>query len=196
MPFRCDCGSLKGRLETRRSAGRARCYCRDCQAYARYLGREQALLDGNGGTEIIACVPGGVQFTVGVDRLACVSLGERGLLRWHAQCCRTPIGNTPRDRRSAHVSIARACLPAGDAAMVRAFGPARIALNVRSARGPVDATPIATARAVPGIVRNVVSARLARRVADNPFFTRDDGLPISTPRVLSDTERKALDAVA
>lgn len=112
MPFRCDCGSLKGRLETRRSAGRARCYCRDCQAYARYLGREQALLDGNGGTEIIACVPGGVQFTVGVDRLACVSLGERGLLRWHAQCCRTPIGNTPRgspQRPRQH----RARVPAG-----------------------------------------------------------------------------------
>jgi hypothetical protein len=195
MQLRCECGTLHGQLDTRRSAGRARCYCKDCQAYARHLGREASMLDGNGGTEIVACRPADLRFMAGSDRLVCMSLGEGGLLRWYADCCRTAIGNTPRDRRTAYVGLVRACLPEGDAAMDAAFGPLRIALNVGSARGTVDATPAATTLGVLRIMRNVIGARLSGSFTTNPFFTIDDGLPISTPRVLSASERKALDRV-
>lgn len=193
MQLRCECGTLTGELDPRRSAGRARCYCKDCQAYARHLGRAAAMLDGRGGTEVVVCVPADVRFTAGTDHLACMSLSHRGLLRWHARCCHTAIGNTLRDRKIAYVGIMRSCLPADAAAMDDAFGPLRIALNVGSARGRVDSTPMATALGVLGFVRNVVGARVRGRLADNPFFTRDGGLPISTPHVLSASERDALE---
>ena len=50
----------------------------------------------------------------GTDAMRCLRLSDKGVLRWHTDCCRTPIGNTaasPRfpapaaDRRPAFVSI-------------------------------------------------------------------------------------------
>jgi len=51
-PLRCQCGLVQGKVDVRHSV-RAVCYCKDCQASARFLGREAEILDRFGGTEII-----------------------------------------------------------------------------------------------------------------------------------------------
>jgi hypothetical protein len=69
------------------------CYCDDCQAFPKALGRPD-VLDANGGTDIFQLSPARIEFTHGVDLVACLRLTEKGLVRWYASCCNTPIGNT------------------------------------------------------------------------------------------------------
>lgn len=96
MKLACRCGQVEGRIDPRRTHARTSCYCRDCRAFARWLGGVE-LLDAGGGTDILAMAPDGLRITRGFEKMACMSLGTRGLLRWYASCCRTPLGNVPRD---------------------------------------------------------------------------------------------------
>jgi hypothetical protein len=84
-PLQCRCGTLKGVVAHPEQAIRGECYCRDCQAFARFLGKTDGVLDAKGGTDVIATRPANVSFTAGVESLACMSLTDRGLLRWYAE---------------------------------------------------------------------------------------------------------------
>ena len=179
--LRCRCGSIQGNVDARHLYGRAVCYCKDCQAFARFLGSPEQILNKQGGTEIVAILPAAVQITAGLDKLACMSLSDRGLLRWYAGCCRTPIGNTPRDRSTPYVGLIRACLPGID----DSFGPLKIAINTSSANGKVKATPVAAFLGLMRIMRKVIAARLRGKGKENPFFTPGSGEPIKTPQVIS-----------
>lgn len=96
IAIRCSCGTLEGvARDLSPSVGnRVVCYCKDCQAFARYLGRGAEVLDDAGGTDIFQTSPARVSFARGADRLACVRLTRKGPLRWYARCCDTAIGNT------------------------------------------------------------------------------------------------------
>lgn len=191
-PLQCRCGAVRGHVDTERSGGRAVCYCRDCQSFARFLGREDDILDDKGGTEVVATLPRSVHITAGADQVACMSLSGKGLLRWYAACCRTPIGNTPRDRKVSYVGLVRACLPGSDAELAKAFGPLEVVVNTGSARGRVEKKPLAMFFAVLKILRNVVGARVTGGYRVNPFFGADAGEPVKTPQVLTLAERQAL----
>ncbi len=52
------------------------------------------VLDERGGSQIIQVPPKNLTFTQGREVLASMRLTEKGLLRWYAGCCNTPIGNT------------------------------------------------------------------------------------------------------
>jgi hypothetical protein len=192
FPLRCACGQVSGHIEQPQRAGRAICYCRDCQAFARFLGRPEQTLDAQDGTDIVATVPRFVHFTTGLQQLQCLSLSPRGLLRWYAGCCRTPIGNTPRDPKMSYVGLVHDCLSGPAADKDAAFGPPRLALNTQSARGHVAATPLPMLLAMLKILRNVVSTRLSGRYKDNPFFKPGPAEPIVPPEVLSAEQRQAL----
>jgi hypothetical protein len=196
LPLRCACGTVQGELDADQPTARAVCYCKDCQAYARFLRREDEVLNEQGGTEIIAARPRALRFSAGQDRIACMSLSEKGPLRWYASCCRTPIGNTARGRKIAYLGLTRSCLEASDAAVTEALGPVKIALNTKSARGKVRSTPFATFLGVLTIMRNVLGARLGGKYKDNPFFERGSGAPIAAPTNLTRAERTALGANA
>lgn len=191
-PLRCRCGAIEGYIASPRLAGRAVCYCRDCQAFARFLGRPDQILDGQGGTDVVATLPRLVHFTRGIEQLRCMSLSGRGLLRWYAGCCRTPIGNTPRDPKLSYVGLVRTCLPGSASEFDAAFGAAKIAVNTRSGSGHVGSTPIATFFGVLKIMKNVVGARLSRRYRDNPFFRPGTADPIVAPQVVTAAERRSL----
>lgn len=190
IAFHCRCGTLRGEIEPRDVYVRATCYCRDCRAFARAIGRED-VLDAEGGTDVVAMSPAGVRLTDGADRLACLSLSPRGLLRWHSRCCDTPIANTPRDPKMPYVGILGNCLQGYPDALDAAVGPSRIALNTKSALGQVSATPLRTFVGVMRIMRGVLAARLRGRHRDNPFFDAATSRPIVEPRVLTITERTA-----
>ena len=67
--------------------------------FAHFLERAEDVLDGYGGTEVLQLSQGRLRLERGSDRLACLRLTPRGLLRWYAGCCDTPIGNVPAQRR-------------------------------------------------------------------------------------------------
>ncbi|HSX59447.1 MAG TPA: DUF6151 family protein [Tahibacter sp.] len=194
FPVRCRCGTLEGTLANPQRAARAACYCRDCQAYARFLGKPELTLDAKGGTDIVATRPDFLTFTRGADQLRCVSLSDKGLLRWYADCCNTPIGNTPRDAKFPYVGLVHDCLAGSDSERDAAFGPARTALNTGSASGEVKAPRLPLVLGILRIMRNVFSAKLSGAYRRNPFFDVQAGTPVATPRILTEDERKTFGA--
>jgi hypothetical protein len=95
LPLACACGTVRGVAGdvSRATGNRMVCYCHDCQAFAHFLGRAD-VLDAHGGTDVYQMAPGRLRITDGAAQLACVRLGPKGLFRWYAACCRTPIGNS------------------------------------------------------------------------------------------------------
>jgi hypothetical protein len=179
-PLRCRCGTLRGRVRLPATTGRAICYCKDCQAYAHFLQRADDVLDEAGGTDIVAMAPAQLQIEQGLDHLACMSLSKRGILRWYASCCNTPIGNTPRDRKVHYVGLVHNCLSAQP--MDASFGPARVRLNTESARSRVASTPAALVSVMFTLMRVLLPAGFGGRYRNNPFFTAD-GSPLRVPQV-------------
>jgi hypothetical protein len=190
IALRCRCGKLQGQVDSRRVAARAVCYCKDCQAYGRFLGTE--VLDAAGGTEVAATLPAAVRFDTGLEHLACMSLSPKGIYRWYASCCRTPIGNTPRDPRTAYVGLVRSCLAAPDAELDRMLGPGKARVQTKSASSPVPTSALGTAAVVFKVGTMLLRARLGGGYRDNPFFRPGTGEPVKAPQVLSLEERKAL----
>lgn len=191
LSLRCECGRVQGRVETDQVYVRATCYCRDCQAYARWLDRP-GVTDAQGGTDIVAMNPAAVHITSGDEQIACMSLSEKGILRWYTVCCRTPLGNTPRDAKIAYVGIVTTGLsPARE--VDAAFGPkGKTVINSGSAQGKVKATPVGFVVGGLRIVRGMLGARL--RGQGPMLFFDGEGQPIRRIEVLSADERAALQA--
>lgn len=187
LSLRCQCGTLQGVVEPRHAYVAMTCYCKDCQAFARTLDRVD-MLDAHDGTGIVAMGPAGVRFTQGLDQLACLSLSPKGLLRWYAACCNTPIANTPRGRALPYVGTVAGCI-ATPHERNAAFGSAPIMVNTDSARGDVELTPLRTFLGVLRIMRGVIAIRLRGGQRDNPFFEPGTDTPMRQPRVLTLEER-------
>lgn len=190
LNLRCRCGKLRGQVDTSRVASRAVCYCKDCQAYGHFLGTD--VLDSAGGTEVAATLPAAVRFEAGLENLACMSLSPKGIYRWYASCCRTPIGNTPREQTTAYVGLVRDCLDAPDEEFDRELGAVRCRVNTKSAAAPVSSSALGTVWAVGKIGAMIMKARLTGGYRDNPFFDGKTGEPVKPVQVLSLEERKAL----
>jgi hypothetical protein len=191
-PLQCRCGTLKGYVDTAKPVNRAVCYCKDCQAFAHYLGRPSEILDSNGGTDVIQTVPAKVTFTQGREALACMRLKEKGLVRWYANCCNTPIGNTAANYRVSFVGLIHNCLESPPVSLNDSFGPVRMWSFTKSAKTKVDASSIGM---VPGILRliaMVLRARLDGAYKRTPFFLVETGVPIVAPKILTNREREAV----
>jgi hypothetical protein len=167
---------------------RAVCYCKDCQAYARFLGTP-GILDTCGGTEVVASLPRQVRFTSGEEALVCLSLSPRGILRWYAECCRTPMANTPRNRAIAYVGLVSSALQARGRPLESSFGPVRMVVNTKSATGTVRSAPTDNFMGLLSLMKTLLGARLSGSYRDNPFFHAASGTPIRQPHVLSPAER-------
>ena len=190
MQLRCRCGAVRGEMDTSRAYARATCYCRDCRAFVRFLGAP-GVLDASGGADIVATAPTAVRFTSGTEHIACMSLGPRGLLRWYAACCRTPLANTPREPKLPYVGMVTACFDAEPRVVEAALGRRdRIVLNTESATAPVRATPLAFVTGGLRIFAGILRARL-RRDRGSPFFDAS-GQPLREPEVISREQRAEL----
>lgn len=187
--FRCQCGKVAGLIDTGGMTCRGSCYCMDCQAYARFLGDPKRVLDAAGGSEIVGIGPSRLEFTTGLGHVDCMTLTSRGPYRWFASCCRTPIGNTPRDPRSSYVSVFRCALVSPAREIDAMFGQPTFRFSTKTATGPVEATRLAMALVILKVVAMLVGRRISGRWRGNPFFEPDTHLPIRMPDELSRTSR-------
>jgi hypothetical protein len=184
ISLRCRCGQVQGEVGTARTYTRATCYCTDCRAYAQWLG-VPGLLDEAGGVDVVAMAPTDLRFTAGQERIACMSWSERGIYRWYASCCRTPLGNTPRDPRMHYVGVSTACLEGAGAAVDAAFGvPRRCLASTGAATAPVRKRPFTTAWGILRVVIGLAGAKLRGR-RESPFFDASTGKPIRTPEIVT-----------
>src|ERR1700742_3028554 len=93
--LQCRCGQVRGHLTNASSetVNRIVCYCDDCQAFLHHVGRAD-LLDAHGGTDIVQVAPASLTFRSGAEHIVGLRLTSKGLYRWYANCCKTPLGNS------------------------------------------------------------------------------------------------------
>ncbi|MGO9839245.1 MAG: DUF6151 family protein [Polyangiaceae bacterium] len=196
VPLRCRCGRVRGiAIDVSASSGfRFVCYCKDCQAFARFLERAD-MLDPAGGTDIFQMPPGRVKINAGTHTMRCLRLSSR-VLRWYTDCCRTPIANTAAGPSFPVVGMVHSFMDhqADKRSRDAVLGPPLCRIYERSAVGPLP--PNAPS---PPSLR--VFARRSAKVLDwwvrglarpTPFFDDRTRAPRAVPRVLTSGERAAL----
>ena len=193
LPLRCRCGTVRGvaRDVAPGKVNHCFCYCDDCQAFQHFLAREGDVLDAHGGTEITQMSQANLAFTAGTDQIAAVRLTPKGMIRWYAACCSTPIGNTMATSAMPFVGVIHAFIAAPSAALgpIRGRGWAKSAKGGRAAV-PKDGLPepIMVARVLAKLLR----WRLRGDHKRSPLFVAATGKPLAEPRVLAEAEREAL----
>jgi hypothetical protein len=196
LPLRCRCGRVRGAASgaSPSSGFRFVCYCEDCQAFARFLGRPD-VLDPAGGTDIFQVPPGRVKITAGTDAMRCLRLSSK-VLRWYTDCCRTPIGNTASGPRFPLVAVIHSFMDheAHGRSRDQVLGPPVCRIFERSAVWPLPLS-------APPPASFTVFARRGSKLFDwwvhglgrpTPFFDERTGAPRAVPRVLTPLERAAL----
>jgi hypothetical protein len=196
----CRCGSVSGVLEgvSAENGSHVVCYCDDCQAFARFLGGED-ILDAHGGTEIYQTTPSRVHIRSGASHIRCVRLSEKGMLRWYAGCCRTPIANTLSGSRMPFAGLVRPFF--GDApdgrprdaiiGQITLRGFARYAIG-GAPPGATDRPPLSFFLR---IGRLLLGGFLAGAHRPSPFFD-ERGKPVAVPEILSPDQRAQLAVIA
>lgn len=193
LPLRCRCGAVRGvaRDAVPSKINHCFCYCDDCQAFAHYLGRADDVLDVHGGTEIVQMSPANVAFVEGVDKIEAIRLTEKGLVRWYAGCCNTPIGNTMATGGVPFIGVVRAFI----AAPANALGPIRGRAFTKSAKGGSDAVPkdgLPELLLVARMLGKLLRWRLRGDHTRSALFDAATGKPLVEPRVLAAAEREEL----
>jgi hypothetical protein len=184
-PLQCRCGTIKAVVSNAEASNRGICYCKDCQAFAHFLGRPQEILDERGGSDVVQILPKNLRFTQGIESLTCVQLAPKGLVRWYASCCSTAIGNTLATPKLSFIGLVSECLKSKP--MDESFGPIRMWVNTRSARGEPKPRQRGIGTALRWFFANALKARFNGDYKRTPLF-RADGSLIATPRVLSPEE--------
>ncbi|WP_372872511.1 DUF6151 family protein [Shewanella sp.] len=188
-PIQCKCGAVKGKLESIGTSNRLICYCTDCRAFAHFLGKAPFVLDKQGGTEIVQVAQQCLRFSQGEDLLSAVRLSEKGMIRWYAQCCGTPIGNTMASRNTSFIGLIHSCLDRQQ--MDKDFGEKVAALNTETALGQAKPKRRGFLGVLVRLIWIVITSRVSGRYNNSPFFT-SSGLPRITPKTLRAEELEKL----
>lgn len=197
IAFSCRCGAVKGVCH---DAGgpmglRIVCYCADCQAYAAFLGAERDYLDAAGGTDIYQTTPSRLEITAGLNRLKSVVVAPKGLHRFYADCCKTPIANAVPGRQ---LPFSGTFVRNYDAQKrERLFRPPVAAVFIERAHGePVEKSRQALPLLILDMMRRAAAEWLSGRARRNPFLDAEDDGRIAAPHIVTADERARLDAKA
>jgi hypothetical protein len=167
------------------------CYCDDCQAFLHHLDRAD-LLDSHGGTDIVQVAPASLAFHRGTERIVGLRFTPKGLYRWYASCCRTPLGNTVGPAIPFVGLVAQVFEDAGGAPD-GIFGNPIAAIFGKFAIGaPPEGSTGWNLRLYARAIRMVLGWRLSGRGWPHPFFDRATGAPRYPLTTLSPAEREAL----
>lgn len=191
VEVRCRCGEVRGIVtdQSPRTVNRVVCYCDDCQAYAHQLGRAD-LLNAKGGSDIVQFAPNTLRFTRGQGRIVGLRLTPKGLYRWYATCCNTPVGNT----LGPAVPFVGIPVQSFDTARPdEAFGEPKCEIFGKFAVG--EPPPGSTGMNLSIMLRavgKVIGWRLGGKTWPHPFFTRETRAPTYPLTVISRERREAL----
>lgn len=189
----CKCGSIHGKLTgaSPDNVNRAVCYCDDCQAFLHHLGRAD-LLDAKGGTDIIQVAPAAVTFDSGMDRIEGLRLTPKGLYRFYASCCKTPLGNSLGPRLP-FLGIVPELLRVDARRRDEICGPVRGAILGKFAVGgaPEGSTSVPF-RMLAHIARLMLGWKLRGKGWPHPYFDRATRAPRPRVVTLTPAERDAL----
>ena len=191
--LQCRCGEVRGRLSNASPAAvnRMVCYCDDCQAFLHSLGRAD-LLDRHGGTDIVQIAPAALSIARGHERIAGLRLTPKGLYRWYAGCCNTPLGNTLRPAIP-FVGILARVFEAGARTPDDLFGAPIGAVHGKYAVGAApEGSRRLDLRLVGRGLGKIIVWRLRGQGWPHPYFDRATETPSHPVTTLSQREREAL----
>lgn len=191
--LKCNCGAVQGKVLKGAPSNRVRCFCNDCQAFGRFFGPAAQVLDAHGGTEIVQVCQSRVHFDHGFEHLASIRLTNRGMIRWYAQCCHTPIGNTMSDPKMSFIGLIHTVLDV--AALEKDFGDSIALLNTKTAFGD----PKPQQRGLFGVIfrfaRLVLVSRIMGYYKRSQLYT-SEGSPVVPPSTLTAIELQRLKSSA
>ena len=187
VPLRCDCGVVSGVAKniSPDSGNHIVCYCKDCQAFARFLEHEDIILDEYGGTDIFQITPAQVVIHQGKDQIRCMRLTPRGLYRWYTACCHTPIGNMVSPGMP-FIGVIHNFMD-DEGVREENLGPVKLYAFGYSASNtpPLDKNDRGFPfRFMLRAVYKLLVAKIRGQHKPNPFFD-DKGQPVSEPTILS-----------
>ncbi len=185
ISLKCRCGAFEGEITEVSHAlnKRSVCLCRDCQAFAQYLGYPPGMLDPNGGTEVVPFHPAKIKFTRGIENLNCVRLSSDGMIRWYTQCCKTPIANTMTSAKLPFAGVIHSILVSPD------LGPVYARFNGKYGYGtlPPGTLKNASLKIIVNSLRFLATGVIRQLQKPSPFFNAA-GKPTVEPTVLSDAQ--------
>jgi hypothetical protein len=191
--FGCRCGQVRGTVTdtSPASVNRVICYCADCQTFAHALGRPD-VLDAKGGSDIVQIAPATMTISQGGEQVAALRLSAKGIHRFHAACCGTPLGNV-RGPAIPVIGIPTGAFEVDGQDLDALFGPPQGGVFGQHARGGAPAgsngVPI---RILLRILAKIIGWRLTGRGWPHPFFDRPTGRTLFPVTVLSPERREAL----
>jgi hypothetical protein len=195
VSLRCQCGAVRGAADgiTPSADSRAICYCDDCQIYALHLGAP-GVLDDRGGTDACMLAPAQIHFEQGAEHLQCVRLSPKGLYRWYAGCCKTPLGNTLGPGLP-FVVLVHSCMDHRPRSRDEDLGPPKVKMLARFAKGgpPPGAHPKTPLKMLPHLLGHLARTYIGGRAKPSPFWDKS-GRPRVEPRLIDRDEREALRA--
>jgi uncharacterized protein DUF6151 len=192
----CQCGHVRGVAKdvSPQDGFRFICYCKDCQAFAHFLGRPD-VLDAAGGTDIFHMPTGRVALDAGADAVRCLQFSRR-VLRWYTECCKTPIANTAAGPGFPVCGLIHSLMDhdADGRSRDAALGRPACRIFERSATAPLppNAPPPYSLRLVASRVPTLLGWWLRGLGRPNPFFDAQTNTPLAAPRVFTSSERSAL----
>ena len=132
-----------------------------------------------------------VSFTSGIEHLACLSLTEKGLLRWYAKCCNTPICNTARNWKVPYVGMIGTCMKTDPVAFERSFPRVQMRVNTGSAKQAPRPMRLNTLVSLAGFMPRVMLSSINGAYRQTPFFDQGGGAPVVAVKVLSEADRSS-----
>lgn len=198
VELKCACGKVRGqlRLDSRKNGVRIVCQCRDCQTFAHFLGRAD-LIDPYGGVDIFQTTPERMSIAEGRELIQCMRLSDKGMMRFYAGCCRTPIANTMASAKLPFVGLSDAFMNHAPRTRDQDLGPVASRVNVANAKA-LPPEESARANALLPILRTfriMLGAWFMGR-RSSPFFDQTTGLPVAAPTILTPGERERLRRLA
>lgn len=184
LAFSCSCGSLRGYLtsEGAQAGTHVACHCADCRANEVYHNLPDPAPEP---VRLLQISPEAITITQGAEHLRVLRLTRRGIFRWYAGCCGTPIANTLASAKLPFAGMRTALFENPDH-----FGKIRVEAFV-----PQPGKPPRTKGALPMVLslfKRMGAARLSGRWRDTPFFDAETGEPVAAVEVLSKDARAAL----
>lgn len=189
----CRCGQVRATLDVRepRKLTRAVCYCADCQAFAHHLGRAD-LLNEKGGSDIVPLPPAALVFHQGRDRIAAVRLSPKGVHRFHATCCNTPLGNAVGPKVPFVGLFASVVAGPGRKPDDLMPPPVGGVFGEYAIGGTPPGTEGRRAAIMAPLVLRMIGWRIAGMVWPHPFWARESKRPLYPVTILTREERDAL----
>jgi len=178
----CRCGKLKARLSDvgPQTGTHILCHCADCRATYNHLGVTDY---GDESIDLFQTSPDKLTILQGGENLALMRLSKRGLLRWYAKCCNTPMFNTLASPKLPFVAVHAATMDSPEA-----IGPVKGEGFVRNRNGKVGHK--GGLRIAAGVIGRMAKARLSGRWRDTPFFDASTLEPVVPAEILSREERR------